>query len=283
MVQIYQRLLACLALFLLAACGSELEGPGETLRILASSLEPAYLGEEYSATLQTVGGLTPYTFEVSEGSLPPGLSLQGATLRGVPTQEGSYTFTVTVSDANLSRTFQEYSLQVTTPPPARLTLNVPNTDIQRSVTLRAVVQDARDLQGLRTQIRWDAELFQLVPDSVNAGSERYALFHEAVPGQLEVDLAVLGGAVSGERQLFTFALQPLEPTTLELAFDTEYLGGAGGNAAHAYSSEREGVASPLSRSDEAGEDPEDTPPDAEDPENGPGEPDDGDPVDGEDD
>ncbi len=255
---IFHRAALALACLLLAACGSELTSRGETLRILASSLEPAYLGEEYSATLQVVGGLTPYTFEVSEGSLPPGLVLQGATLRGVPETEGSYSFTINVSDANLSRTFQEYSLAVTTPPPATLTLNAPTTDIQRAVTLRGTVQDARSLRGLRSQIRWDADLFQLVPDSVRVVGERYAVFHQETPGQLQLDLAVLGGSISGERSLFEFTLQPLETTTLELSFDTEFAGDTG----HAYASLTEGVPSELSVGEaEPDEEPDDDPED----------------------
>ena len=246
------RAVAIAALFLLAACGSELGTRGEVLRLLGSGLEPAYLGEEYSATLQVVGGLTPYTFEVSEGALPPGLALQGATLRGVPEAEGRYTFTVTVSDANLSKTFQEFTLEVVVPPPASLSLNVPDTEIQRAVTLRGTVSEARGLQGLRTRISWDPELFALLPGSVRAVSERYALFYQDAPGQLELDLAVLGGTVSGERRLFEFTRQPLQTTTLELSFDTEYAGERG----YAYSSLREGVPSPLSLSPETPQPPD---------------------------
>lgn len=259
MPAIFRRAAALVACCLLAACGSELSSRGEVLRLLGSGLEPAYLGEEYSTTLQVVGGLTPYTFEVSEGALPPGLTLQGATLRGVPEVEGRYAFTVTVSDANLSKTFQEFTLEVTVPPPASLSLNVPDTEIQRAVTLRGTVSDARGLQGLRTRITWDPELFALLPESVRAASERYALFYQDAPGQLELDLAVLGGTVSGERRLFEFTLQPLQTTTLELAFDTEYAGERG----HAYGSKREGVPSPLSQPSLAPQPPE-APPDGED-------------------
>ena len=226
----------------LAGCGGELSGPGEALRLLATPLESAYLAEEYSATLQVVGGLSPFTFELSEGALPPGLALQGATIRGVPSEEGSFDFTVTVSDGNLSRTFERFSLQVVTPPPATLTLNVPPTEVQRDVTLRGVVSEARGLRGLSSQIRWDPALFELVPESVRPSSERFAVFHQDAPGQLQLDLAVLGGSVSEERRMFEFVLRPLQPTTLELSFDTEFAGDTG----HAYASQTEGVRSPLS-------------------------------------
>ena len=215
-------------LILLAACGSELETRGETLRVIETSLDDAFLNEEYSADIRVVGGLTPYTYELTGGQLPPGISLQGGNLRGVPSEEGDFTFTVTVSDGNLARTFQEYTLDVTVPPPAALTLNVPTTEIRRTTFLRAEVTDARDLQAFRSQITWDPALFRLVPDSVAADSEMYALFFEASEGQLQVDAAVLGGSISGERRVFEFALQPLGTTTLELVTQTEFISDVGG-------------------------------------------------------
>ncbi|MCC7340360.1 MAG: putative Ig domain-containing protein [Bryobacterales bacterium] len=66
----------------------------------ASPLPPGGVGESYTATISATGGLPPYGFSVSAGALPPGLSLnpQTGVIGGNPTQEGSYTFTVRVSD-----------------------------------------------------------------------------------------------------------------------------------------------------------------------------------------
>ncbi len=237
------------AALLLGGCGSELDTRGEVLRVLETTLEPAYLGEEYAATIRVVGGLTPYTVELSKGTLPPGLTLQGATLRGVPTTEGNYTFTVSVSDANLSKTFQDYTLNVQQPPPAELTLNVPLTDVQRPVVLRGEVRNARDLQAFRTRVTWDPRYFALVPDTVTAANENFALFYEAGEGELELDLAVLGGSVSGTRRMFTFTLRPVVVTTLALSSETEFLGETG----FAYQTLTEGTASLLDLEDVPGD------------------------------
>ena len=234
---------------LLGGCGSELNTRSEALRVLETSLEPAYLGEEYAATVRVVGGLTPYTLELSKGTLPPGLSLQGATLRGVPTLEGSYTFTVSVSDANLSKTFQEYTLSVEQPPPAELTLNVPQTDVQSPVVLRGEVRNARGLQAFRTRVTWDPRYFALLPDSVSVSNENFALFYQEGEGELELDLAVLGGSVSGDRRMFTFTLRPIVVTTLALSSETEFLGETGD---FAYQTQSEGVASALDFGSETG-------------------------------
>lgn len=238
-------------LLMLSGCGTELDSRGDALRILATSLDEAYINEAYTANIRVAGGLTPYTLQISAGTLPPGLSLQGSTVRGVPTEIGTYTFTVTVSDGRLSKTFQEYTLTVGDPPPATLTLNIPSTEVQRPILLRAQVRDARSLQAFRTSIGWDPALYVYVPGSLRAASDSYAVFSEASDGKLQVDVAVLGGSISGERNIFEFTLSPLERTTLALESATEFLSDTG---AHAYTTNFEGVTSELSTNDGAPED-----------------------------
>ncbi len=58
----------------------------------------------YSANLSATGGVLPYTWSVSSGTLPAGLTLTGnpdntATISGTPTLLGTSTFTVQVADA----------------------------------------------------------------------------------------------------------------------------------------------------------------------------------------
>jgi uncharacterized protein (TIGR03437 family) len=63
----------------------------------------AQVGASFSLSCTASGGSSPYTFSLSSGSLPPGLSLtsQGATatISGSPTSAGSYSFTVQVADS----------------------------------------------------------------------------------------------------------------------------------------------------------------------------------------
>jgi large repetitive protein len=62
----------------------------------AGEVQIAYAGVSYGAT----GGKTPYTWSVSGGALPDGMSLSSAgTVAGTPTLAGSFTFTALVTDA----------------------------------------------------------------------------------------------------------------------------------------------------------------------------------------
>lgn len=50
--------------------------------------------------IPATGGTPPYTFAITGGSLPPGLTMSAAGLiSGTPTAAGTFTFTVTVTDA----------------------------------------------------------------------------------------------------------------------------------------------------------------------------------------
>jgi len=66
----------------------------------ASPLPTGTIGVAYSQPLAATGGTSPYTWEISSGSPPPGLSLSASSgvLGGTPTAVGTYTFTVRVTD-----------------------------------------------------------------------------------------------------------------------------------------------------------------------------------------
>ena len=60
------------------------------------------VGVAYSDQLTVTGGTSPFTWSVSSGSLPPGVTLGASTglLSGTPTTAGSYAFTVKVTDSS---------------------------------------------------------------------------------------------------------------------------------------------------------------------------------------
>lgn len=216
------RVLALAALLALTACGGTVETPGEPLRLLREPLPQAFIGEPYRATLRAAGGLRPFTYTLSDGELAPGLQLAGGTISGTPTATGRYTFTVTVSDASLNKTFEEYALTVSEVPPPTIAFNVPATQIQRPVTLRAVV-DGRELRALRTRLTWDAERFTYVEGSLTHADD-LAVLSRTEPGSLQVHLTALGDPIGGARQVFSFDLEPIQAgVTLRVQSETEFL------------------------------------------------------------
>lgn len=231
---------AGLLLAVLGGCG-ELDAPGDPLSIFTSTLEPAYLGEPYEFNIIVSGGLAPYNFELDDGELPPGLTLENGSVSGTPAEAGTFEFSVQVSDASLSQNAQDFTLSVTTAPPAVLVLNVPPTTVTDAVRIPINVTDARDLRSLRTQITWDETLFTFVGGSVRSSQGSLGVLQRAREGQLSVDLSFLGPTLTGDGELFSFELRPTEPNTLTLSARTEFRTGAG---EHGFSSTEDSAALP---------------------------------------
>jgi hypothetical protein len=81
--------------------------------ITTTSLPGGTVGSAYSQTLTASGGTTPYTWSITVGALPAGLSLSTAgTITGTPTTTGTSNFTVQVKDANASTATQPLSIVV---------------------------------------------------------------------------------------------------------------------------------------------------------------------------
>jgi PKD repeat protein len=71
-----------------------------TVTVSPAVLFDGFVGASYRQTLSASGGTGPYTF-TRTGGVPPGLNLSaGGVLSGSPTTPGTYSFTVTATDAN---------------------------------------------------------------------------------------------------------------------------------------------------------------------------------------
>jgi hypothetical protein len=74
-----------------------------TIAVTPSTLPAATVGAAYSQTITADGGTSPYTYSVTTGSLPAGLTLSSAgLLTGTPTAGGSFSFRVTAKDSSTS-------------------------------------------------------------------------------------------------------------------------------------------------------------------------------------
>ena len=75
--------------------------PAAPLTLTTTSLPGATLGSAYSATVTATGGTSPYTWSVTSGALPPGLSLSpSGTISGTPAVAGTFPVTIQVSDSS---------------------------------------------------------------------------------------------------------------------------------------------------------------------------------------
>ncbi|SCY77315.1 leucine-rich repeat protein [Alkaliphilus peptidifermentans] len=71
------------------------------LKITDKTPEKSNIGESYSFRITVTGGSGGYSFEVTSGTLPEGLTLsKDGVISGIPTKAGTYQYTITVTDKN---------------------------------------------------------------------------------------------------------------------------------------------------------------------------------------
>lgn len=87
-----------------------------TVVLAPTSLPSGVAGEPYSVALSASGGTADYTFELTAGMLPPGVTLApDGTLGGTPTVAGSFNLTVTATDLYGFTGSQAYVLSLADP------------------------------------------------------------------------------------------------------------------------------------------------------------------------
>lgn len=79
-----------------------------------TTLPAGVTGTPYSQSVIASGGTPPYTYAVSSGSLPTGLTLDSSTgsIAGVPGQPGLFTFTVRATDAASCLGARQYTVTI---------------------------------------------------------------------------------------------------------------------------------------------------------------------------
>lgn len=142
-------LVAAVLVFAAASCSKEEEkgsgGGGSTsaLAITTTSLPDATVGASFSTPIQGAGGDAPYSWAITAGALPAGISLTGGTasqtlLSGTATAPGSFSFDVSLSDSSSNTVTVSLMLDVVYPPlvitTATLTDAVENAPYARPIT-----------------------------------------------------------------------------------------------------------------------------------------------------
>jgi subtilisin family serine protease len=114
------------------------------LAIDTAALGTGYVNIAFSKTLAASGGTPPYAWEVIEGVLPAGLTLDGASgvISGIPTATTADLFTVQVTDASFASTARTFRLFVNVLP-----LGIETTTLPRATTGAAYSQTLSALGG----------------------------------------------------------------------------------------------------------------------------------------
>ena len=94
--------------------------PTLSLTPAAGALTPTTAGSAYQVAFAAGGGVAPYTFAITTGTLPAGLALDAASgrLSGTPTAVGTVAFSVTATDSTTgtpATVTQAYTLSVAAP------------------------------------------------------------------------------------------------------------------------------------------------------------------------
>ena len=120
------------------------------IAVTTTSLPADPVDVAYKQTLTAAGGTGRYTWKVTGGALPPGLTLSagtslspGGVLSGTPTVAGSYTFTVQVTDAASPPDVASRSLTLVIAPMTVATSSLPNAPVGRSYSAKLVTSGGK--------------------------------------------------------------------------------------------------------------------------------------------
>ena len=97
------------------------------LTITTASLANGEAGVAYSAPLAASGGTAPYTFGIV-GTGPPGLAISGGALSGTPTTAGTYSFSISATDAAQGTASKAFAVTIA-PAVTITTASLPNGQV----------------------------------------------------------------------------------------------------------------------------------------------------------
>jgi hypothetical protein len=111
------------------------------LAISTMSLPNGQVGSAYSSTLEATGGVTPYSWSIPSGNIPPGLALNSSagTLSGTATRSGTFSFTAKVKDSTTFSVLNSFTVSISSSPAPTVSAISPNsgpTNGGTSVTVR---------------------------------------------------------------------------------------------------------------------------------------------------
>jgi hypothetical protein len=91
---------------------TNINNPTNPLTLASAALPVCTAGQSYNYSFSASGGVPPYAYQVTQGTLPPGLTLSSnGTISGTSTDApGTYNFTVVVTDSTGATTSAAFSI-----------------------------------------------------------------------------------------------------------------------------------------------------------------------------
>jgi uncharacterized repeat protein (TIGR02543 family) len=138
-------------------------------------------GSAFVLSTVAAGGVEPFNYTVSSGSLPSGVSLDPATgqLSGTPTTAGTYTFTVAATDSNTATKSVSVTLTIevapiVTPPSNSSSSSTPSTPAPAPTACDAACQAAKDARAAADKAATDVAAKAKADAAARAASDKAA-------------------------------------------------------------------------------------------------------------
>jgi hypothetical protein len=179
------------------------------LNIDTTSLPGGTVGTAYNQTLVASGGSAPYTWTISAGTLPAGLSMSTAgVITGTPTTANTYSFTARVQDAVAAFDTQALSIVISAVPPTGPTITrLEMTSAPGVAITSANIGDNISLVGTNYGAAQGTSTI-----TIN-GTPVTAVYYWSAGGD-KVDFAVPTGATSGNVVITVSGLTASIPLTI---------------------------------------------------------------------
>jgi hypothetical protein len=132
-------ILACVTM--VGCAGSVPTNGPSALNIALFTVNNGVIGISYKFLLVASGGVGPYTWTISGGQLPPGLTLSNdGIIEGTPTQLGKFNFTAKVTDSQTpTQAYDTLTTSITINTTLSLTATSLPTGLEVAVRLRVVL------------------------------------------------------------------------------------------------------------------------------------------------
>ena len=186
------------------------------LNITTTSLPGGTMDQFYSATVEATDGTISYSWAITVGDLPNGLSLNSGTgeISGTPTTEETQTFEVTVTDSAAATDTQELSIAVNTAP----TLGITTTSLPDGTVDQAYLATVEATDGT-ISYSWAITVGDL-PNGLSLNSGTGEISGTPTTEETQTfEVTVTDSAAATDTQELSIAVNtaPTEPTTVSVA------------------------------------------------------------------